>query len=359
MTQAAWWEEDLALSIDSYPLNRSVGMEACERLLSRVGLPAEVETIVRHNQTWYLSHLEDFFTPITIDIEPPIGWSQFNPSIALGPSGHRHGIVRSSNYRIDDVGRYVMPIGDNGVIKTRNYFCQFGSNWQVDGAVEMNTSQVDAGCVDYLVQGLEDCRLWWRAGWNFSATVRDRHPDGVCQIATCELEIEDDGIFVTSLDLISSRRRHEKNWMPRDDGSFIYSCAPTILRSILGGFVGNDGPWIARSFSGGSQLVPYNYGWLAVVHEVVTFDQRPVNATNRRIYQHRLVEFDGLYSPQITRISEPFCFHGKGIEFAAGLMIESDTAWISYGINDASAQVIGLPLENVEYMLFPILPEDE
>lgn len=373
----SWWDEDLELSISSY-LNfseRDAGMEACERLLSRVGLPPDVEQATRRNQTWYLDPLcvpeaafrepGAYFVPVPFTFPVIPGWSRFNPSIALGSKGEWRCIVRSSNYTIDGDGRYVIPPEDNGVIRTQNYLVDIESDLVAANPLPINTEQVDGDRVPYLVQGFEDCRLFWHdRAFHFSATVRDRHPDGTCQIAVCRLQKN----HVATMRLASGRRRHEKNWMPIpfswEWGSpqFLYSCAPTIRRSARAHgpnyyWTGRDGPWVARSFSGGSQVVHVPHlGYLAVVHEAITFDQKPVNATNRRIYQHRFVRFNVDF--RVIQVSRPFCFHGKGIEFAAGLIVEDNDVIVSYGVNDAQAYLVRLPLEHVRAMLRDPLPED-
>lgn len=351
-----WYDDDLALTHTRYEQGDIAGgMAACERLLSRPDLPWTIEQLVLRNQTWHLQPLA--LTGNAAFREPPYqraelirvghnleGWTRFNPSIATNPAGEQRIIVRSANYRIDTFGRYVMQDGGD-VIKTKNYFGRVGSMLhEIRAPARVTESQRD-----YLVQGFEDARLFWTDGhWMFSATVRDRHPHGMCQIALCELS--DDG-EILSMDLQSDGQRHEKNWMPVVDHArnprWVYQCSPLMVfyENLLGYWW--PGLHIARNWRGGSQVVrlPNLEGRLCLVHEAVNFDAPP-----RRVYMHRFVEFSAGLG-HITRYSAPFCFHERGIEFAAGLILDGSDAVISYGRGDESAWLLRLPLAEIDAML--------
>ena len=95
--------------------------------------------------------------------------------------------------------------------------------------------------------------------------------------------------------------------------------------------------------SGGSQVVHVDdRTWLALVHEARTIPGRP-----NRYYQHRFVTFhaDG----RVDRISPPFFFHDRQIEFSAGLayFIENDEVVISYGVRDCEAWLATMKLDEV------------
>lgn len=177
--------------------------------------------------------------------------------------------------------------------------------------------------------GYEDCRIFvWRGGLAASATVCDRLPhDKWPKIAV--LALNGDGNVTQAH--VQPSPRHEKNWMPVvHDGAlrFVYSVDPLRVLDYdeasqrvrpLPGDV--EAP--RSAIRGGSQLVPYGDGFLAVVHEVHTAGPR---------YFHRFMRFDK--DVRLVHTSEPFFFQHLGIEFCAGLAAVGDEFVLSYGVND-------------------------
>ena len=326
------------------------------------GLPEEIELATRRNQTWYLKPIAatgsatfrepPYVTAREITFPVPEGWSRFNPSIAADPDGNLAMLVRSSNYTVDGEMRYTIH-DDEEVIRTRVSL--------VDSIDPETSPSVDRYPINDLepyqeepvfpVAGYEDARLFWHDGWRFSATVRDRHPRGVCQMVLCDLDGED----VVGERILSGVQRHEKNWMPIAGMGLLWldSCHPTTQRFVNGHFTGYPAPWIARHFSGGSQVIDIRGERLALIHEAIDLP----GANPARVYQHRFVSFHRT-GTWIERISDPFCFHGRGIEFAAGMVLTGDDLIISYGVGDASAWLLRLPLEQALGMLRSPLPEE-
>ena len=71
--------------------------------------------------------------------------------------------------------------------------------------------------------------------------------------------------------------------------------------------------------------------WVALVHEARHIPGRPYN----RYYQHRFVSFKPYGA--VDKISQPFFFHDRQIEFAAGLALVDGKLIASYGIMDKEA----------------------
>jgi hypothetical protein len=91
------------------------------------------------------------------------------------------------------------------------------------------------------------------------------------------------------------------------------------------------------SFSGSSQLVQFRGGWLGIIHEAHVYIDRPW----KRYYSHRFVwyeETDG-GGFRLSRVSRPFFFKDKVIEFVAGLAWHPDEKdlIISFGFRDCEA----------------------
>jgi hypothetical protein len=209
------------------------------------------------------------------------------------------------------------------------------------------------------VEGFEDARLFWISGWKFIATARDRNERGICQQVMCYLE----GDRAKNLEVLSpAHDHHQKNWMPiphlhreERDLFFVDSCYPTIVRDDSGdyGWVARA-PYVARHFRGGSQIIDLGWanGGLAIIHESVDFSGIP-----HRAYQHRFVLFGSPPSGPLEKVSLPFCFERRGVEFAAGMAIRGDDLLISYGVHDAKAMILTMPLADALAMLRDPLPE--
>ena len=322
------------LAVHAYYVGEhEVGRRACERLLAEP-LPPERETLVRRNRTWYTRRLDELVpcSHSRIDIEPAHpGWTLFNPSLA-SRDGDLDVIVRSSNYRCID-GRYVMPPEDQGRIRTESFLLRW------DDVREPRRIVGDYPRSAFVVDGLEDCRLNVIDGrLRISATVRNYAGfDGLARI----VEADDAGVVQRMLPE-PRPGRHEKNWMPilgRDE--YLYSCHESgrVLTVAAVGdrwaiLVRGPSPLLARGFRGGSQLVPVDGGWLAVVHEVSDDE-------GRRTYEHRFVWFDADFA--IVGVSPPFAFREpRTIEFAAGLAVVGERVLCSYGVRDEEAWIVSL-----------------
>jgi hypothetical protein len=111
---------------------------------------------------------------------------------------------------------------------------------------------------------------------------------------------------------------------------FIYLCDPTRILDEQARTIADDVPTIAADeFRGGSQAIPFDGGWLALIHEVLGWA-----APGRRSYHHRFVWLDK--ARVIRGVSRAFFFHNKTIEFSAGLAWHPDgrRLMVSYSIGD-------------------------
>lgn len=336
------------------------GRRACERLLS-VALPPAIETQTRTNRVYYQQPLVELADCrfCQIDVEPArAGWSLFNPSIA-NHGGRLVGVVRSSNYRIVD-GRYVMPPEDGQTIRTENLFVEFA-----DLAVARcrRLAGPDYPATDFPVTGLEDCRLRTTPGGGLgvSATVRNAAPfDGRCRIATADLDAQ--AATLAGLRVLDglSTQEHEKNWMPIEGGplggGWLYAAhhdghAVTVDADpdIAGAYRLHRraaAPQIANRFRGGGQLVEFAGGYLAVIHEVAPMG-------NQRAYEHRLAWFNN--TATLRRVSPAFAFREpRAIEFAAGLAVVGSEVVASFGVRDAEAWLVAIPVGSVESLLHDV-----
>ena len=102
----------------------------------------------------------------------------------------------------------------------------------------------------------------------------------------------------------------------------------------------------AKDFRGGSQLIAFDGGWLALIHEV-----QWRGTTDHRFYQHRFIWLDD--AGVLCGISRQFVLHGKGVEFAAGLAWHPDEhrLLISFGIADRESWIATVEADEVRRVL--------
>lgn len=233
------------------------------------------------------------------------------------------------------------------------------------------------------ILGYEDCRLFrWKGAWWASATVRDRHPSMVAEIVLLRLRETD-----TAFEIVETHVQrgvfdnfvpttHEKNWTPLVRGDELlflrWSDPLTVLRietaslpnmGLQPTLVSEKEPEVVlHSFRGSSQAIPFDLrsgspsratdhgesktaGWLYVTHEA--FDHLGPG----RHYTHRLIWLDAQL--KVGRVSDPFYFGHKGVEFNCGLAWHPDGRRLlfSFGVSDCSAHLAVVDQEAVRAFL--------
>lgn len=335
-----------------------IGRRACERLLS---LPANdsFEQLTRSNRTFYTQPLADVVqvTHSRIDVRPAHdGWSTMNPTI-IRHGGRLIGIVRSANYKYE-AGAYKSADAD-GVIRTDNILVEFSDDLAVQCARVLESPKYQKS--PFPVEGLEDCRLrHTKTGLGVSATIRNAAPyDGRCRIATADVDLDNARLVNLRVLCCGDAAPHEKNWMPIvGRGGWLYACnrqgyVVTVdpHDDLVGGWnvcQRHASPAVAREFRGGTQLVPFKDGYLCAVHEVALSDCN--DQQSPRVYEHRFAWFDA--DLQLRRVSMPFVFQeARGIEFAAGMVVDLDRVVVTYGIRDAEAWISSLDSDDVDDLL--------
>jgi hypothetical protein len=281
-------------------------------------------------------------TPSTSILESA-GWGSYhacNPSL-LVQDGRVRVLVRLVNYTIEN-GQYVVPDTD-GKVKTQNLL-----GWLEGEELEELRPVKDldpSRRTPTFVLGYEDLRLFtYDKKLYASATVRDRDRDR-CQIALCEWTAEGDIVKATTQE---AGRLHEKNWMPIVDWhgnnvAWLYETENATVRTADGTLTTNRCSLALDHLRGGSQVIPWRNGYLAVVHETIVMEGWGC----RRIYLHRFVRFDA--GMRITGVSPAWtCEDGHyGIEFVSTIALRNDELLIGYGLEDREAKVLALAEEDV------------
>jgi len=308
--------------------------------------------LARRNLFWYLQPLvQDVpsFKPQQLTIQPPDGYVATNPSV-IENGGEPKILVRCVNYTITDEGAYRIRASDGTVsgnypIHTRNFLWDSLNGWL---ELKLPSNWPDASYP--LVLGFEDSRLFeWRQQFWTLSTVRELTPEGWCEQVLAPLDPGEGGWSYGDnwRQILPSDRRHEKNWMPwvgGDDLFFVYRLGSLV--NLQGENIHRDTlQWDVGHISGGSQVIKVDRHWMAIVHEA-----RQIPGHTGRYYQHRFVLWD--HHKRLQRISPPFYFFDRQIEFAAGLAFFPETGkiMVSFGVRDCEAWTATMdPMEVIQF----------
>jgi len=334
-------KEEFAICAYYVAQHRKEGARVCDKLVLSGSQQA------RGNQYWYLEPLVNAvpsFRPKQILLTPPDGYVAMNPSI-VNDGYNLTVLVRTVNYSITPEGQYEIrstsgPANSANPIHTRNYLVDLDDELNAVFPVELGMpSEWPAPKYEWVI-GFEDSRLFFDGSrfWTIS-TVRELNEPGLCQQVLAPLDATS---YSNEWVVFESHKgEHEKNWMPWPrDMQFVYR-----LGSLIGltgpGAYHDPGADVSR-ISGGSQVIDVGACFLALVHEANFIPGR-----QNRFYQHRFVAFnkDG----KVLKISAPFCFHDRQIEFAAGLAFIPDKRQLvaSYGVRDCEAWLATMDLDEV------------
>jgi hypothetical protein len=287
---------------------------------------------------------------IPVDFSPPTINLPCNPSI------HRHQdelrmSIRTVNY--DNDGRVF-----DGTHKymTRNWIVTLDENLGVVSSGELLPHPDMKPGTFYGSTGFEDLRLFtWRndlwcsfSSWDFDETPHCRMVKGRIT------DNPDGGFFLSEHQVMIPRdvppHMYEKNWMPfvKDDRlRFVHSSDPVrVLDDQYRTIMQYEPSIAAENFRGGSQMIQFDGGWLAVVHE--TYRDGP------GLYVHRFVWFDS--DLILRKCSQSFYFIEPTVEFVAGIEYSLDRSSfiISFGYKDKKAFMAVVPIKSLDQILLSV-----
>jgi hypothetical protein len=319
------------------------------------------------------------------------GWSAFNPSITFT---QEHGfivLIRSANGYLEDhrpefqtaIGRelesndsYMEPnewqvsakltalYKGEQYYRNRMFIAKLDAKKLILGSQhEVDLSATEAAAPVEIKRGIEDGRIYSDGeSLRISATAFETHYIPFARICNFELHVPSvDRAYTTGFEMFDSPQGEaivEKNWMPVDKGlmpkskrpkfDYVYDAGSTFTikdKSLnkVGGF--------ELPLRGGSQLIPLEDGtFLAIMHQVVTqeymrFADIKKSPLMKRRYVHRFVQFSA--DGQIIKVTDPFNFINKSIEFASGLVQYEDRLLVTFGALDSSAHISSVSLELV------------
>jgi hypothetical protein len=345
-------EYSIAANYSSDPARKDRGFAACNWLALDRTSPARSRDLARWNIFFYLKSAGEImpsFTARPVGFVPPDGYHSSNPSVTR--VGNEIILIqRAVNFTLTAEGTYRTP--NDAPVHTRNFLLRLDKELAIQSSSEI-LPPADMPIPAFReVQGFEDARLFsWRNSLWCIACVRELTPEGWCDQVLARIDdSEPSGLRLTNWRVLHPQgpRQNEKNWMPKVIGEalrFIYKCDPArIVDEEARTVVETTSSIAADDFRGGTQSIVFDGGWLALIHEVSEREKL-------RYYQHRFVWFDS--SSQLRRVSLPFFFMRKGVEFAAGLARHPDGRGllISFGVGDNEAWIATVGAGDVRRLL--------
>jgi tetratricopeptide (TPR) repeat protein len=263
-----------------------------------------------------------------------------NPSL-LRVEDTLHCVVRGVNYKIRPDGSYDYP----GVVHTQNWYVQFDKNMKLKRPPVM--LQNVAPEPNSAIQGFEDIRIG--SVDSFSVTglaVRvddDRHCPTIYRVVWGNTTGS-----VWNCQKLSSSSHPEKNWLPFDNGQkILYGMSPMKILSETGATIFTQEVGLdLTDLRGGAPPIRFDGGWLWVVHQFSI-----IAGQTKRVYLHRFCFTDSTMKGPL-RISRPFFFRNRNIEFCAGLAQGfDDNLLLSFGFNDNEAWLAEVTPDTIRKML--------
>lgn len=365
------FDEDISISAYYTPYKHE-GFAAVNRLMIKKNVPYYIKEQAYHNVLFYVGFLENaHYKPIRIDLpyvraEFGMHYNPMNPSIKKTEEGYDV-ICRTVNYLQIGAKHFqsLDVLDPTNTIRTRNFFLQYDRDFNLLSQQEIieNLSRKQYKLRN--IEGLEDCRMFEFDGsvW-FTCTTLDTNPYGQPQVSVCKLSDDRSHPMVNVEKLIPfmgpNLHRCEKNWLPfvkDDELHVIYSYDPFIVYkpqienaySIINESVQvikQDPSYDLTRFSGSAPPIAFDDGYLLLIHETLYEDQR--------IYLQRFVYLDR--DLNITKLSKPFIFLHKGIEYCCGMAIDhaEKKLIMTIGIEDREAYFCTVDLNTVRSLLEPL-----
>ena len=306
--------------------------------------------------------------PLIIDAKYTDGLGLMNPSI-YNDNGKLLVNLRSVNYTFyhSEEKLFQHPYGpltylhpENDIhLRTWNYYLELNDNYEIEKYYKVDTSAFpDKELWDFV--GLEDARIFrWNKKLYMSGVRRDEDSIGTGRMELCEIVVESDTVKQISQVRIQPpldpNSYCEKNWMPILDKPYHYIkwCNPTEVVKIdpktgtsKQVFIGEEN-LIGGYPRGGSQVISWKGGYVAIIHEVDLFKSE----VDRKdaIYYHRILFWDKNFN--LLKSSNKFSIMGGHVEFCVGLAIHKENMIMTFGFQDNAAYLLKFDESVLEELL--------
>jgi FkbM family methyltransferase len=350
----------IAASYSQDAAEQETGRRICNWLALGRDVPNEVRGLARHNLSWYAEPASALMPSImfhTLPVSAPDGFKAGNISLV------RHGegfvaLVRCVNYDLLESGHFDRH-GDAS-FRQRTVMVHLDERLQMVSSAEVFEPEDMPSALHFDSLGFEDPRLFvWQGKLWCVSCVRQLNEEGRAEMVLARIEASSPAnCFLADWRVLASPMpvQWEKNWIPLvvdDELRFIHSLDPVRILDAFGAILREETPEIAAdNFKGGTQAIPFDGGWLMLIHE------REISGT-RRSYFHRIVWLDADY--RLVRFSRRFFFQRIASEFAAGLSWHSTDGHlvISFGIDDHEPTLAVVSADDVRAALLTIKQHKE
>lgn len=279
------------------------------------------------------SNLQYYIDPIALDCKPVavhrhLFGPNFHPS-AISVSGQYQNI-RFVNYNLNHTNTtYTMKEGaysDQNLVRTENA-CLDTFTGEI---VLMKDNSVKLPRRESRIRGLEDVRLYTNSTNDLCFVATTAEYSDALSIIRGKYH-PDTGQYSDCLVMQSpTNAMCEKNWLPiSGTENFIYQWHPLEVRTFVGPraplHVSHQTPWFFRHLRGSAAPIKVKNELWALTHFVI--------GATPRIYFHCIVVLDNAtYRPK--RISVPFVFYSKLIEFCINLSVSGSKITCMFAILD-------------------------
>ena len=309
--------------------------------------------------------------PLLIDSKQTNGLGLMNPSVFVDTNGKILVNLRNVNYTFyhSEKKLFQHPYGpltyihpeDDIHLRTWNWYMEFNSTLNLKRCFKIDTSKFDTYQPLWDFVGLEDARIFrWADKLYLSGVRRDTTTNGEGRMELSQIVVGKDKV-----EEISRVRIHppkdpnsycEKNWMPILDKPyhFIKWSNPTEVVKVDPQTGVSETIYISpsvnlpRDLRGGSQLIPFEDGYLAITHEVDLFDSEA--GRKDAVYWHRLIKWDKQFN--IVKYSKEFHFMDGDVEFCIGLAEQGNNFLITFGFQDNAAFLVSTPKQVIKDFLY-------
>ncbi|NDD82969.1 hypothetical protein EBZ38_01620 [bacterium] len=308
--------------------------------------------------------------PVILPLQYTKGTGIMNPSIMVDGEkilmNIRHinyVLYHSENEKFNHIYgplQYLHPENDI-TLTTDNTITELNEDLTIKTHQQVDTSILDVKPLWEFI-GLEDARLFkWDNSYYLCGVRRDTVPNGQGRMELSQIYFVNDKVIELSRFRIPTPGDDssycEKNWMPIRDlpFHFVKWSNPTEVVKVdpinktCKTVHLDETKYINLSVDlrGGSQVLRYKDGWLAITHEVSLFNN--MLGQKNGIYKHRFIYWDKDWS--IKRYSPPFTFMDGSIEFCCGADFYKDDLLISFGYQDNSSYVLKMPMHLIDPLL--------
>jgi hypothetical protein len=274
--------------------------------------------------------------PLIIDPKFTGGLGLMNPSIFID-NGKVLVNLRAVNYTFyhSEEKLFQHPYGpltyvhpENDIhLRTWNYYLELNDAYEIERYCQVDTSKFpDKELWDFV--GLEDARIFrWDKKLYLSGVRRDEDTVGTGRMELCEIVVDGETVKQVSQVRIQPpldpNSYCEKNWMPILDKPYHYIkwSNPTEVVKVDPKTGTSDQIFTDKKNPidgyprGGSQVIPWKDGYVAITHEVDLFNSEV--GRKDAVYYHRVLFWDKNF--RLQKWSKKFFIMGGHVEFCVGL----------------------------------------